>query len=171
MIDGEKRLAPEAGYMDMRMRILGIGTILAAALLVSLPANAHYRHWGGYARPYVSFGYSYGYPYRYRPFGYYSSFYAPFYGPSVGFHVSSRLPHRRVSTVRDRGEQQAFKLYVYPAAGQTEEQTAGDRYDCHVWAADQSGFDPTLGAGERDEAENYTRAFTACMEGRDYVVK
>jgi hypothetical protein len=60
---------------------------------------------------------------------------------------------------------------VYPAAGQSESQTADDRYQCHGWAADASGHDPTLGAGSREDAESYTRAFTACMEGRDYVVK
>jgi hypothetical protein len=64
-----------------------------------------------------------------------------------------------------------MKLYVYPAAGQSEAQTADDRYQCHVWAANQSGHDPTLGAGSREDAEGYTRAFTACMEGRSYVVR
>ena len=69
------------------------------------------------------------------------------------------------------GSQGALKLYVYPAAGQSEAQIADDRYQCHTWAAGQSGYDPTLGAGSRDEAEGYTRAFTACMEGRNYVVR
>ena len=27
--------------------------------------------------------------------------------------------------------------------GQSEEQQATDRYQCHQWAADQTGFDPT----------------------------
>jgi hypothetical protein len=88
----------------------------------------------------------------------------------VGIRLGDRYPARRVRTA-ERGEQRALKLYVYPAAGQSEAQTSEDRYQCHVWAADQSGHDPTLGAGSRDEAEGYTRAFTACMEGRNYVVK
>jgi hypothetical protein len=126
-----------------------------------------------HARPYVSFGYSYGYPFGYyRP--YYSPWYGPWYGPTfgVGVRVGDRYPVRRTRAGREeRGEQRALKMYVYPAAGQSEAQTAEDRYQCHVWAADQSGHDPTLGAGSRDDAESYTRAFTACMEGRNYVVK
>jgi len=135
--------------------------------LLSLPAEAGPRHG---IRPYVSFGYTYG-----HPFGFYNPYYSPwYYGPrfGVGVQVGDRYPVRRVRTERTAAaEQRALKLYVYPAAGQSETQTAEDRYQCHVWAADQSGHDPTLGAGSRDEAEGYTRAFTACMEGRNYVVK
>ena len=154
----------------MRAWILAIAGVAA---LVSLPANADHRHYRGhYARPFVSL--SYGYPFSYydyyRP---YSHFYPYGYGfgPTFGVGVGQRYPVRRVRTERAGGEQSALKMYVYPAAGQTEAQTAEDRYQCHVWAADQSGFDPTLGAGRREDAEGYSRAFTACMEGRNYVVK
>lgn len=34
-------------------------------------------------------------------------------------------------------------IYVYPAAGQTDEQLGDDRYACHLWAVDESGFDPS----------------------------
>lgn len=141
--------------------------VMAAALaaLVAAPANAGPRH----VHTSVSFGYTYGYPFGfYRPF--YSPWYSPWYGPTVGFGVYAP-PRPVVRTERGRGEERALKLYVYPAAGQSEAQTADDRYECHVWAADQSGYDPTLGARSRNDAENYTRAFTACMEGRNYVVK
>ena len=37
----------------------------------------------------------------------------------------------------------AADIYVYPAKGQTDEQLANERYDCHVWAVQQTGFDPT----------------------------
>jgi hypothetical protein len=132
--------------------------MLGAAALSSVPAEASHRHFYG---PYVGFGY-----------GFYGPYYSPWYGSrfGVGIHVGDRYPVRRVRTT-ERGEQRALKLYVYPAAGQSEAQTSEDRYQCHVWAADQSGHDPTLGAGNRDDAESYTRAFTACMEGRNYVVK
>jgi len=33
--------------------------------------------------------------------------------------------------------------YVYPQRGQAPEQQQRDRGDCHVWATQQSGFDPT----------------------------
>lgn len=32
---------------------------------------------------------------------------------------------------------------IYPKKGQTPEQMGKDRYECHVWAVQQSGFDPT----------------------------
>ena len=37
----------------------------------------------------------------------------------------------------------ATDLYIYPKNGQSEETQRRDRYECHVWAADQSGFDPS----------------------------
>ena len=33
-------------------------------------------------------------------------------------------------------------LYVYPANGQTTEQTKLDRYECYVWASKETGYDP-----------------------------
>jgi hypothetical protein len=32
---------------------------------------------------------------------------------------------------------------VYPAKGQSPDQLERDRYECHVWAVQQSGFDPS----------------------------
>jgi hypothetical protein len=131
--------------------------VLGAIALSSMPAEASHRH--HFHGPYIGFGYGYGYPH-----------YSPWFGPSFGVGVRVGDRARRVRTT-ERVEQRALKLYIYPAAGQSEAQTSDDRYQCHVWAADQSGHDPTLGAGSRDDAESYTRAFTACMEGRNYVVK
>lgn len=34
-------------------------------------------------------------------------------------------------------------LFIYPNMGQSPEQQKTDRYECHVWAAQQSGFDPS----------------------------
>jgi hypothetical protein len=153
--------------------------VASLTAVLSLPANADHRH-HSVSGPYVSFGYNYGYGY---PFGYgfgygvrpYSPWYGPYYGPSVG--VGVRIDPYRSSRARTEerssssGQPRALKMYVYPSAGQSEAQTTEDKYQCHVWAADQSGYDPTNGAGDRDDAESYTRAFTACMEGRNYVVK
>jgi hypothetical protein len=33
--------------------------------------------------------------------------------------------------------------YIYPGQGQSPEQQDRDRYECHSWAVQQSGFDPT----------------------------
>jgi hypothetical protein len=140
------------------MRALLLSAIGAVALW-SAPAEA--SHW--YFTPYIGFGYG-----AYGPYPYYS----PWYGPRVGVGVQVGSSYPRPAAQATQSQRQgALKLYVYPAGGQSAAQTADDRYQCHVWAANQSGHDPTLGAGSRDDAESYTRAFTACMEGRNYVVR
>src|SRR3977135_3533586 len=44
------------------------------------------------------------------------------------------------------------RLFVYPASGQSAEQTERDRYECHVWAVQQTGVDPS-----RADASAYER--------------
>jgi outer membrane lipoprotein SlyB len=44
------------------------------------------------------------------------------------------------------------RLFVYPAKGQSEEQLERDRYECHTWAVQQTGVDPSRG-----DAESYQR--------------
>ena len=69
----------------------------------------------------------------------------PWYGPrvGVGVHVGGPVhPRPAGRTAHRRRAQGALKLYVYPAAGQSEAQTADDRYQCHIWAAGQSGSRP-----------------------------
>ncbi len=34
-------------------------------------------------------------------------------------------------------------LYVYPTQGQSQEQQQKDRFECHTWAVQQTGFDPS----------------------------
>jgi hypothetical protein len=34
-------------------------------------------------------------------------------------------------------------IMIYPAKGQSNQQLSQDRYQCHVWAVQQSGFDPS----------------------------
>jgi hypothetical protein len=62
-------------------------------------------------------------------------------------------------------------LYVYPRNGQSEEQTAQDRFECHQWAVNQTGFDPTVGEAQTSSSgssEDYHRAIIACLDGRGY---
>jgi Glycine zipper len=35
------------------------------------------------------------------------------------------------------------QLFIYPSKGQSPEQQNRDRYECHTWAVQQTGFDPT----------------------------
>jgi OmpA family protein len=34
------------------------------------------------------------------------------------------------------------EVYIYPDRGQSAERQSRDRYECHQWAASQTGFDP-----------------------------
>lgn len=159
-----------------------IFAVAGAAALISLPAYADrddYGHFRGdrhgiYVQPYFGFGfgYGYGYPFDY-PFGYYGYPYGGFYSPFYGYGVHIRL-HRKHATAKSKSNTaaaSALKLYVYPTKGQSKKQTADDRYQCHEWAVGQTHYDPTLGAGTLSQADDYRRAFTACMEARNYVVK
>jgi hypothetical protein len=65
---------------------------------------------------------------------------------------------------------------IYPKNGQTPDQQAADKYECHSWAKGQTGFDPTqpnggVTSGDPDRAHsNYDRAMSACLQGRGYQV-
>jgi hypothetical protein len=36
----------------------------------------------------------------------------------------------------------AQQIFIYPSKGQNEKQMEKDKFECHVWAKKQSGFDP-----------------------------
>ena len=67
--------------------------------------------------------------------------------------------------------------YIYPKNGQSQDQQAADRFECHDWAKNQTGFDPTQPGGGVDPSQNasrrdqYQRAMSACLEARGYSVK
>lgn len=68
------------------------------------------------------------------------------------------------------------RKYVYPKNGQSAETQANDEYECHRWAVNQTGFDPTAAAtGEgtvsTSQRGDYVRAQDACLEGRGYTVR
>jgi len=63
------------------------------------------------------------------------------------------------------------ELFVYPSEGQSDEQRDRDRYECYVWAAGQTGFDPAADSPQTELTGNYRRALSACLEGRGYTVK
>jgi hypothetical protein len=65
------------------------------------------------------------------------------------------------------------QLSTYPNHGQSEQQQATDRYECHRYAVGQSGFDPSVsnGPGATEQQVNgYRRAMTACLDARGYTV-
>jgi hypothetical protein len=103
----------------------------------------------------------------------------PYYYVNHRYYVRDRFrnaylqvddPFESVSYEADEdGAGEHRQLYVYANQGQSQEQTAQDKYECHLWAVEQSGFDPSLGKpGAHDE---YQRAQSACLEGRGYTVR
>jgi hypothetical protein len=83
-------------------------------------------------------------------------------------------PEEKVRAAPNGGSDQ---LFIYPAAGQSEEQQARDRYECHRWAQGETGFDPTAPGGGVPAAQHaskradYFRAMKACLEARHYSVQ
>jgi hypothetical protein len=71
----------------------------------------------------------------------------------------------------------AEDFFIYPKNGQSDDQQARDRYECHSWAMNQTGFDssqpsggvPPSQAGQK--LSDYRRAMSACLEARGYTVK
>lgn len=65
-----------------------------------------------------------------------------------------------------------YDVIAYPAYGQTPQQLEQDRYQCHRWAVEQSGFDPASAATAppQEVARTYRRALGACLGGRGYGI-
>lgn len=70
-------------------------------------------------------------------------------------------------------------LMIYAAKGQSSEQQSKDRYECHVWSVQQSGFDPSAPQQAEDTSPQRKggllpggdrRDRRRCREGRGYSV-
>lgn len=144
--------------------------------------NRYYRYGGHWYRPYgssfISIGIPYGLFVSTLP-GYYTSFW---YGGSRYFYSDNTYylyePVQRGYVVtrspygddEDEYADAGVDLYVYPARGQSEQQLADDRYECHQWAVKESRYDPLDDEYDADKREEYLRATTACLTGRGYTV-
>jgi hypothetical protein len=114
-----------------------------------------------------------GIPYYYWDDTYYM------WSPSEYGYVATDPPPAAADDSSDEGSAQVESsdpstLYVYPKNGQSEEQTATDRYQCHEWASGQTGFDPTKGADQSAASSgpsDYRRAMMACLEARGYSAR
>jgi len=145
--------------------------------------------------------YYFGGNFFYRPHGYYEVIRAPygarvpylppgyvsFYvGPSRYFYVNFtyylwderdrayivvKEPDGGGDAVATAAPQSSSEIYAYPAQGQSAKQQDRDYYDCHVWAVDESGYDPTLEGQNVYKSRDYRRAMIACLEGRGYSVR
>lgn len=71
----------------------------------------------------------------------------------------------------------ADSIFVYPKNGQSAEQQARDRYECHRSAVLATGYDPTVAGGgvppdtATSKRSDYMRAQEACLDARGYSVK
>jgi opacity protein-like surface antigen len=98
--------------------------------------------------------------------------------PAFAQYMSTPPPADRPAPAQPPSAGRMDNLQITAKNGQDEKQQWSDRYECHKWAKDQSGFDPTLRAPAAMSSEEigsrrdqYRRAFTACLEGRGYAVQ
>jgi len=69
------------------------------------------------------------------------------------------------------------QIFVYPRNGQSADQQARDRYECHRSAVDQTGYDPTMSGGgvptelQAGKRSDYLRAQASCLDARGYSVR
>jgi hypothetical protein len=98
---------------------------------------------------------------------------APYYEPPPVVVQEQPTEYPRSSVPLSPAE----RFFIYPRKGQSEEQQAKDRYECHTWAVGQIGWDPTQSTGVVPEAQmnqkraDYKRAMGACLEAHDYTVR
>ena len=89
-----------------------------------------------------------------------------------GAQPASAVPARGTFQAGPDGE-----WIVEPLNGVSYAQAAMDRYQCDIWAVDQSGFDPLKNDGgvppEAVSAKraDYLRAQAVCLQARGYVVR
>ncbi len=111
---------------------------------------------------------------------YYSPYYVPYYPPYYAPPpvVVRERPPVYVQPAPSLPPVSAERIFVYPRQGQSEELQAKDRYECHIWAVNQTGCDPTQpSAGEVPEDKrnqmcaDYLRAQGACLDGRGYTMR
>lgn len=97
-----------------------------------------------------------------------------YYRPHDNGYVVTEPPPESQITEQPASPSQ---LFAYPKNGQSEQQQANDRYECHRWAVTQSGFDPTQPSASASESQiaskraDYQRAIKACLEARGYSVQ
>jgi len=115
-----------------------------------------------------SLGWGWGYPYDGF---YYGGYYGWPYPPRGAYY------ERRYDVEEREPVVAPVEVFVYPQRGQSEGEQATDRYECHRWGVEQTGFDPVKplgGVAEADWASRrdaYQRALAACLSARGYAVR
>ena len=120
-----------------------------------------------YLPPFYSTFWIGGFPYFYANNVYYA------WQPQQQAYVVAQAPSTAQASVATPGSE----LFVYPMKGQSDSQQATDRYECHAWGVNETGFDPVKPQGGVDEGnwaqkrEDYQRALAACLSARGYSVR
>jgi hypothetical protein len=102
-------------------------------------------------------------------------YYSPYYAPPAGVIIEQTPVY--VNPAPSVPPSSAEKIFVYPKKGQSEDQQAKDRYECHSWAVNQIGSDPTQTTSGMPQAQlsqmraDYKRAMGACLDGRGYAMR
>jgi hypothetical protein len=109
----------------------------------------------------------------------------PYYYANETYYIWD-TPHREYRVVDAPNENESAattqqptsdQLFVYPKNGQSPEQQSRDRYECHHYAVEQTGYDPTQAGGgvpgdiSASKRSDYFRAEEACLDARGYSVK
>jgi hypothetical protein len=101
-----------------------------------------------------------------------------YYTQTAGGYIIVEPPKGEASTTPPAaGGTPEGQLFIYPRQGQSEQKQADDRYECHRFAAGQTGYDPTKPPADLNSTQiaqkrsDYQRASSACLEGRGYTVK
>lgn len=150
----------------------GLGWGVGAGLYLSTLPLYYSTYWWG------------GVPYYYAYDNYY------LWNPTVNAYQSVSPPPGAAGRAMAPQAAQSAAVFAYPKNGQSTEQQAKDRFECHRVAASQSGFDPTAsvvavpasaqgtgggqtpsGAASPAQREEYQKAQSACLQGRGYSVK
>jgi hypothetical protein len=105
---------------------------------------------------------------------YYAPYYSPYYAPRTV--VIQEQPPVYIQPAPSVTPSTAERIFIYPRKGQSEDLQAKDRYECHLWAVNQTGYDPTqptdgMSAQANQKRADYQRAQGACLDAREYTVK
>ena len=81
--------------------------------------------------------------------------------------VLSRFSILSLAILLLAGSAFAQDIFIYPAKGQSQAQQDKDRYECHTWAVQQTGFDPSKPqtAGNSETSQTYKPSQPHVLKG------
>ena len=91
-------------------------------------------------------------------------------GSPTPIYVQQSAPLQKVAQAPAAAQTQ---LYAYPKNGQTATQSTFDRIECERWGSGQTGYMPGQSVENTppQRRADYSRAVSACLEGRGYTVR